>query len=97
MKASKLVLTIFIGFILILSGYLYSLTIPSNENGLTYDEVRYVPFETPFKHLVVEEGWNLSLFLGEGLNLGNEMIWWGLSEKAIKEKEIQMVDQMGCG
>lgn len=86
-----MVLTIFLGFIFILVGYMCFLSMPSNQDGITNDEVYYVPFQTSFEHIVVEDGWDISLFLGEGLNLGNEMFWLRGDEEKLKETSTKMV------
>jgi len=85
-----MVLTIFLGFIFILVGYMCFLFMPSNQDRITNDEVHYVPFQSSFKHIVVEAGWDISLFLGEGLNLGNEMFWLRGDEEKLKETSTKM-------
>ena len=85
-----MVLTIFLGSIFILVGYMCFLSLPSNQDRITNDEVHYVPFQTSFEHIVVEDGWDISLFLGEGLNLGNEMFWLRGDEEKLKETSTKM-------
>lgn len=51
------------------------------------DEVHYVPFEAPFKHLVVEDGWHLSAYIGDDPELAGDMLWFSADE--IKTEEIK--------
>lgn len=85
MKTSKLVLTIFLGFILTLVTYLCFYMLSLNHDRGTNDEVHYVPFETPFKHLVVEDGWILNANIGEVPDLYSSMNGFNGDEDKVRE------------
>tara|TARA_A100000171_G_scaffold47177_1_gene52850 strand:- start:613 stop:1479 length:867 start_codon:yes stop_codon:yes gene_type:complete len=90
MKASKLVLTIFFGFIFTVVAYLCFYMLSSNHNRGMKDEVHYVPFEAPFKHLVVEDGWRLSAYLSDVPELFGEMRWFNADSGKIQEIEAKL-------
>ncbi|KOF04291.1 hypothetical protein OB69_01860 [Roseivirga seohaensis subsp. aquiponti] len=90
MKASKLVLTIFFGFIFTVVAYLCFYMLSSNHDRGVKDEVHYVPFEVPFKHLVVEDGWRLSAFIGDDPVLFDDLHWFTTDSVKIKEVEAKL-------
>ena len=90
MKASKLVLTIFFGFIFITVAYLCFYMLSTNHNRGTKDEVRYDSFETPFKHLVVEDGWRLSAYFGDDPVLFDDLYWFTTDSVEIKKVEAKL-------
>jgi hypothetical protein len=85
MKASKLVLIIFLGFIFSLVLYLCFYSLSANHDRGTKDQAHYIPFEAPFKHLVVEDGWNLSAFIGDDPELASDMLSFYSGELKLKE------------
>lgn len=87
MKASKLVLTIFFGFIFTVVAYLCFYMLSANHDRGTKDEAHYIPFEDSFKHLVVEDGWQLSAYIGDDPELAGDMLWFSADE--IKTEEIK--------
>lgn len=90
MKASKLVLTIFFGFIFTVVAYLCSYMLSSNHDRGMKDEVKYVSFDSPFKHLVVENGWRLSVFIGDDPVLFDDLHWFTTDSTKIKEVEAKL-------
>lgn len=90
MKASKLVLTIFLGCIFIIAVYVNILSVSAFHDRGTRGEVHYIPFEVPFKHLVVEDGWQLSAYIGDDPELAGDMLWFSADEVKVKEIKTKL-------
>ena len=73
MKASKLVLTIFLSIIFSLVLCLCFFMLSTNHDRGTVGELHYIPFENSFRHLVVEDGWILSADFSEAPDFSSLM------------------------